>query len=234
MEGLFTGDNRKTKPTIAGRLAESIRARILTGDLAPGTKLNLDRMRDELSVSVGSLREAVTRLVADGLIRAEEQRGYHVAPISLANLEEVTELRMALEPEALRASMGNGGLDWETGVMASLYRLNHTPRIPGDGVSLEAWESAHNAFHLALIERCDKPLLMQFQRVLMNMNDRYRRIFLKTDSSQRDVSQEHTAIAEAAVGGDEDRAAELLKQHIERTGTALRRAIEDALPAPGT
>jgi len=221
------------KPTIASRLADALRAEILSGELKPGARLNLDRMRDDRAVSVSSLREAVTRLVADGLITVEEQRGYHVAPISLANLAEVTRLRMELEPLALRSAIANGALDWETGVMAALYRLNRTVRLPGDSASLEAWESAHNAYHFALIERCDMPLLMRILRMLIAMNNRYRRIFLDTGHDQRDMIEEHTAIAEAAAGRDAERAAKLLEAHIERTGTTLRKLLTAHLPEAG-
>jgi DNA-binding GntR family transcriptional regulator len=218
--------------TIAGRLADEMRAQILAGTLAPGARLNLDRMRDEMSVSVSSLREAVTRLVADGLVTVEEQRGYRVAPVSLADLDEITALRMELEPLALRAAIRNGGLDWETDVMAALYRLNRTDRRAGDPDSVEAWETAHNAFHRALIDRCDMPLLMRFHGMLMNMNDRYRRIFAITGQAQRNVAEEHTGIAEAATTRDADRAAALLEAHIQRTGHALRERLRGALPDP--
>ncbi len=216
--------------TIAGRLAEEMRAQILAGDFAPGARLNLDRMRDEMSVSVSSLREAVTRLVADGLVTVEEQRGYRVAPVSLADLDEITALRMEMEPLALRAAIRNGGLDWETDLMAALYRLNRTDRRADDQASVEAWEVAHNAFHRALIDRCDMPLLMRFHTMLMNMNDRYRRIFAITGQSQRNVAEEHTGIAEAATRREADRAASLLQAHIERTGHALRDRLRGALP----
>ncbi len=223
-------DRKGGKPTLAGKLTQTLRDQILSGALAPGEKINLVRLRDAHEVSGSSLREAVTRLVADGLMTAEEQRGYHVAPTSLDNLAEVTLLRMRLEPFALGMSIENGGLDWETETMAALYRLNRTERRPDDAQSVEAWETAHNAFHHALISRCEMPLLTQFLHVLMNMNDRYRRIFLKTGRSQRDVNEEHTAIAEAAVSRAADLAAKLLEAHIERTGATLRRLLTDRLP----
>ncbi len=227
---LFEPEIRSSKPTIAGRITEDLRARIVSGDLAPGARLNLDRLRDESKVSVASVREAVTRLVADGLVTVEEQRGYRVAPVSAANLAEVTRLRMDLEPLALRSAIANGGLDWETDVMAALYRLNHTARNAGDPDSLEAWETAHNAFHHSLVARCDMPLLMRFRRVLMVMNERYRRIFLAAGSEQRDLAAEHTAIAEAAVRRKADTAAARLAEHIERTGAALQKKLEGRLP----
>ncbi|MCI4665978.1 MAG: GntR family transcriptional regulator [Neomegalonema sp.] len=225
---------RSAKPTLAGQLTETIRDQILTGALAPGEKINLEKMRASLEVSGSSLREAVTRLVADGLMTAEEQRGYNVAPVSLANLAEVTLLRMRLEPLALRLSIANGGLEWETAAMAALYRLNNTERRVDDAEALEAWEAAHNAFHIALIDRCDMPLLRQFLRTLMAMNDRYRRIFLETKRDQRDVAEEHATIAEAAVRHDADKAAALLEAHIERTGATLRKLLADALPVETT
>ncbi|WP_202913023.1 GntR family transcriptional regulator [Acuticoccus sediminis] len=223
-------DTTKGKATVAGRVADRLREQILLGQLEPGRKLKLDALRDSFGISVSSLREAVTRLVADGLLVAEEQKGYTVAPISLANLDEVTRLRMELEPLALRAAIANGGLDWETDVTAAVYRLNHTVRVPGDAASVEAWELAHNAFHLALIDRCDMPLLLSFHRTLMNMNDRYRRIFMARSEEQRDVTQEHAAIAEAATRRDGEAAAALLAAHIDRTGAALRKMLQDALP----
>ena len=218
-------EKKRPKPTIAGQIAGDLRSRILSGELAPGSKLNLDHLRDDMSVSVSSIREAVTRLVADGLLTAEEQKGYHVAPISLGNLDEVTSLRVQLEPFALRLAIANGGLDWETDVTAALYRLNNTVRTMGDPESLVAWEQAHNAFHQALIDRCDMPVLLRFYRILMSMNDRYRALFMSAGQDQRDLAQEHSCIAEAALKRDADKAGSLLAAHIERTGASLRKRL---------
>jgi GntR family transcriptional regulator, carbon starvation induced regulator len=221
---------RTGKPTVVGKLTEQLRADILRGALAPGAPLNLDNMRGAMQVSVSTLREAVTRLVSSGLIEAEEQKGYRVMPISLSNLAEVTRLRMELEPMALTAAIANGGLDWEAEVVGALHRLNRTERRSGDTPSIEAWEAAHTAFHRALLVRCDMPLLLGFIDGLHNMNDRYRRILLATHPGQRNVAEEHSAIAEAAVARRIDDAERLLKAHLERTGSSLRRLLNDTLP----
>ena len=120
------------KRRIAGRIAEGLRARVLSGSLQPGAKVNLERLRQDYAVSLSSQRGAIMRLSFDGLIETEEQRGDRVAPMSPGNLSEVTEPRMELEPLALRKAIRNGRLDWETNVMASLYRPNHTARDPKD------------------------------------------------------------------------------------------------------
>ncbi|GGA61957.1 GntR family transcriptional regulator [Pelagibacterium lentulum] len=218
------------KPTMAGQIEVQLRHDILHGILAPGAKLNLDKLRSSMDVGLSPLREAVTRLVAEGLIEAEAQRGYTVTPISVANLNEVCALRLELEPYALRKSIENGGLDWETAVMGALYRLNKTDRIPGDPVSLANWEVANNAFHLTLVERCDMPLLIKMYKSLVSMNDRYRHIYLKAVAVQRDVIDEHTAIAQAAVERRANDAAALLARHIERSTNNLRLLISADLP----
>ncbi len=132
---------------------------------------------------------------------------------------------------ALGAAIENGGLDWETGVMAALYRVNRIRRDPGDPATLDVWEAAHRGFHLALIERCDMPLMLRFARVLYDLNDRYRRIVIGTWPNARNVTDEHTAIAEAAVARRGDEAAALLRAHLERTAAALRALLADRLPA---
>ena len=75
--------------------------------------------------------------------------------------------------------------------------------------------------------------VMRILRMLIAMNNRYRRIFLDTGHDQRDMIEEHTAIAEAAAGRDAERAAKLLEAHIERTGTTLRRLLTAHLPEAG-
>jgi GntR family transcriptional regulator, carbon starvation induced regulator len=218
------------RPTLAGSVEATLRYEILRGVLAPGEKLNLDRLREKLGVGLSPLREAVNRLVSDGLILAEAQKGYAVTPISLANLNEVCDLRLELEPYALRRSIERGGLDWESEVIGALHRLKRTERIVGDADSREAWEAANNAFHLALIARCDMPLLLKMYHSLIALNDRYRHIYLSAAGLQRDVTDEHIAIADAAVQRRADQAVALLKDHIRLSTENLRRLIAQTLP----
>lgn len=218
------------KRTIASRVESTLRHDILHGTLAPGSRLNLDRLRETLGVGLSPLREAVMHLVSDGLIVAEAQKGYTITPISVANLDEVCDLRLELEPYALMKSIERGGLDWEASVMGALHRLNRTERVANDQASQDAWEAANNAFHLALVERCDMPLLMKMYHSLVSLNDRYRHIYLKATGIQRDVIDEHTAIAEAAVDRRSDEACDLLRAHITRSTGNLRHLIADALP----
>jgi DNA-binding GntR family transcriptional regulator len=219
------------KLTLAAQIEARLRHEILHGVLEPGEKLNLDRLRETMSVGLSPLREAVNRLVAAGLIEMEAMKGYTVTPISVANLDEVAALRVELEPYALRRSIANGGLDWESDVMGALHRLNRTLRVPGDANSLAGWEAANNTFHEVLIARCDMPLLMKMYHSLVALNDRYRHIYLTATPIQREVIDEHTAIAHAAIERRADEAAALLTGHITRSTDNLRRLIAAELPS---
>lgn len=218
------------KETLASRLAVTLREAILSGTLVPGSKINLDRLRETYSVSVSPLREAVSRLVSDGLVEFEDQRGYRVTPVSRDNLEEIHRLRVDLEVLALGYSIDRGSLDWEGQVMGALHRLDRIDRQENRPEALEAWEAAHRTFHLELTGGSGMPHLIRFCATLHNLNDRYRRIFLEKNPGDPHVREEHRAIAEAAVSRRRDDACELLATHIERTGTRLRSRLSSRLP----
>jgi DNA-binding GntR family transcriptional regulator len=215
------------KNTIASQLVHRLREAILLGDLKPGSKINLERARESFEVSLSPLREALARLIADGLVEFEDNRGYRVAPVSLSNLSEITHLRTEFECLALRNAMSVGDINWEGDVMRSLHRLNRTLRDSARPETLEQWEAAHSRFHLTLIAGCNMPQLLNFCRVLLNLNDRYRRIFLQTRPGDRNVAAEHSEIAEGAVARDVEFACGRLREHIQRTGTNLRNYLAE-------
>ena len=222
--GGFADDGRNT---IGSQLASRLREAIISGELQAGSKINLEKARQAFNVSLSPLREGLARLISDGLVEFEDNRGYRVSPISLANLEEITSLREELEVFALRESMRVGDVEWEGNIMRTLHRLNRTERDAARPETFERWEAVHRDFHLTLISGCEKPLLLHFCSLLLNLNDRYRRVFLNRTSGDRNVSQEHSEIAQGAVARDVDFACEKLRQHIHRTGTNLRKHLTE-------
>ena len=207
--------------TMSTQLTNRLREEIISGALKPGAKINLALAREHFGVSLSPLREALARLVSDGLAEFEDNRGYRVAPVSLKNLAEVTQLRTEFECSALRHAMSVGDVEWEADVMRDLYRLNRIARDPAQPETLAQWEAAHAEFHMTLIAGCSMPLLQNTCRVLHNLNDRYRRIFLRAEGGDRNVAAEHTEIATLAVRRDIEPACDSLRDHIQRTGTNL-------------
>ena len=226
-------DQEADKNTISTRLVTHLREAILRGEIAPGSKINLEKLRKTFSVSLSPAREALARLTSAGLVELHDNRGYTVAPVSLSNLVEITQLRAEFETLALDAAMQMGDLAWESEIMRSLHRLNRTERVPDDPRTLEAWELAHRNFHLALLKGCQMPILLGFCVMLHNLNDRYRRLFLQRTGGDREVEHEHNQIAQGTVARDRDFARERLREHILRTGHNLQAAIGAYLEAEG-
>ena len=91
--------------SVAATTYDRIRHDIIFGKLRPGTKLKLNPLRVNYGVSVTTLREILNRLVSDGFVRAEEQRGFFVSSVSKDDLIEISQLRILLECSALEASI---------------------------------------------------------------------------------------------------------------------------------
>lgn len=218
----------ETGSTLASSLVKRLRHAILTGELAPGTKLRLEALRERLGLTLSRspLREALSRLGAEGLVVIEDQRGYRVAPVSEKNLHEIAKLRIHFETLALREAIAQGDHKWEADVVAAQYRLAKVPRTDGmPPEQQEIWEHQHRNFHLVLLQACDMPLLLAYCSTLHDLNDRYRRLFLSHHPFDRDVQGEHRAIVEATLERNAELACQLLAQHIERTTSNIHAAL---------
>jgi GntR family carbon starvation induced transcriptional regulator len=219
------GRPEAASPTLASGIASQLRTLIAEGRIAPAEKLRLDDLRADFGVSLSPLREALSRLTAEGFVVVEDQRGWRVAPVSEENLIEVTALRREMETFALREAIRRGDDRWEGEVVASLHRLGKFEKPGKSGVRVGEWEAAHRELHQTLLSACNMPLLLQFCTTLHDLGDRYRRIFLEKHPLDRDVAAEHARICEAALARRADQACVLLRDHIERTGTNVLQAL---------
>jgi DNA-binding GntR family transcriptional regulator len=214
-------------PALRGRtrsteIWERLRSDIVETRLQPGTKLQFDQMRQVYDVGLSPLREALFRLSATGLVVLKDQRGFSVAPVSTADLLDVTRLRLELEPWALRMSIEKGTEEWEAEVLAATHRLSkEQKRLSHVRPELnDAWEVHHRAFHRILVSACDSPWLLKVRDQLYDHTDRYRRLHVRYAPARDDVA-EHRALMEAAVTHNVDAATQLLRQHISATADEL-------------
>lgn len=219
----------------------ALRREIIDGALAPGAKLRTDELRERYKMGASTLREALTRLLGEALVTAEGQRGFRVAPISLDDFRDLTEVRKLIETEALRQSIAQGDEAWESRVVAAYYRLSKTEeRLAEDPVRYwTQFEERNREFHSALIAGCLSRWLNQIYAMLYQQSERYRRISVAKRTVPRDVHAEHKAIFEATMARDSQRACRLLEDHIDRTLMVLQQTMGGAASAkpkgrPGT
>jgi len=222
-------DGSRAPRTLTSAVLERLRADILSAKLIPGQKLHIAGLAAQFSVSFGAVREALSRLVADGLVQASDQRGFRVSPVSRADLEDVTHTRIDIEGLALRRSIARGDQLWLDAVEREFTALSAIPfEDPNDPeANNEPWLKRHRSFHRALVSACGSSWLLGFRDVLHEQSERYRRLSSRRESGQhRDVAAEHAAIVAAVVRRDADTAVAALAEHFL---TTMRR-VELAIP----
>lgn len=211
---------------------KALRGDILAGRLIPGQKLPFAELCANYSVSVGVIREALSRLVEQGLVQVEPQQGFRVTPISGPDLVYLTEARREIETLTLRHAIAEGGVSWESEVLAAHYRLRRCPRLdPEDPVRLnDDWVEAHAVFHATLLDGCRNPRLKAIALQLRDSAELYRRWSVPLGHRpQRDIEGEHQAIVDAVTAGDTEGAIQALDHHIALTTELL---LDSGLAVP--
>lgn len=193
---------------------ESIKHDIIFGQLAPGSKLKLEGLKERYSASVSTLRETLNRLSSEGFVAAEEQRGFFVRPVSNEDMVEIANLRVLLECHALKQSIENGDADWEGDLVAAHHKLHRMEKrmLEGDFSEKETWKRYDWEFHLALIRACNSQNLLSLHA---NIFDQYLRYQMLVLTNRGEIAaREHKEMLDAALSRNAYRAAELLERHI--------------------
>ncbi|RDI68505.1 DNA-binding GntR family transcriptional regulator [Nocardia pseudobrasiliensis] len=199
-----------------------LREAIMRGEHAPGDALKPQDLARAQGVSLAVVREALVRLVGEGLADRLPNRGFAVPEFTDRRWQEIAEARRTIEPAMLRMSIERGDLDWEARVRAAHHRLARTPPFtPRDGdYYSEAWSEAHRSFHRTLLEGCANHALLETFDRLWTASELARRLSARRNP-HRDGAEEHRRLEESALSRDADTAAEVLTRHLSLTAEAL-------------
>ncbi|MET7982867.1 MULTISPECIES: GntR family transcriptional regulator [unclassified Streptomyces] len=210
------------KQMLSEQVHTRLRGAIMRGDHAPGDALKPQDLAREQGVSLAVTREALVRLVGEGLADRLPNRGFAVPSFSDHRWQEIAEARRTIEPVMLRMSVERGDVDWEARVRAAHHRLVRTPAyVPEEGEYYTGtWAEAHRVFHRTLLEGCgNRALLETFDR-LWTASELARR-WSAHRNPDRDGTKEHRMLEEAVLARDADTAAAVLVQHLTLTAAAL-------------
>lgn len=218
--------------TLAERAADQVRHAILSGAIAPGSKLHIQRLSAQFGLSATPMREGLTRLASTGgLVQAVGQRGFRVQPMSLSDLQDIQRMRHLVEGEAMRLAVEHGDLQWEQGIVAALHGLkslgfgSHETLPAGEPL----FDRAHRAFHTALLAGCGSPRLLQAHAELHDQIYRYRIVLRLVPRRKALTDRDHAALARHALARDARAAVEALHAHIDLTTQALLQLPADTL-----
>jgi DNA-binding GntR family transcriptional regulator len=214
--------------SIGDRAYERIRADIVFGRLAPAARLRLDRLAQDYGASVSTLREILSRLSSEGLVVAEGQRGFEVAPVSGEGFEDVAAMRLLLETHAIPMSFAAGDLEWEAHVLAAHHKLAVMERrmTAGEREDTEVWKRYDREFHQALIEACGSQTLLDLYGGVFDQYLRYQMVAVVFRGSI--AAEEHRRLLECALSRDAGGACEVLARHV--NGCVAHTLESGALP----
>lgn len=197
--------------------------RILEGELEPGAKLNEEDIAGELNVSRGPVREAFRALESAGLVRTEKNRGVFVRQVSVAEADDIYEVRAGLD-ELIGRLLAQRV---QPSQLAELRELLKKMQQAARSRSVEDYYPLNVRFHDRLAEFTGNRTLLAVYRRLVNELHLYRRATLARGPDSFPIStREHADIVEALARRDADRAGALLYEHAMESRDRLHAALE--------
>lgn len=214
--------HRSDTPSVSSYVLACIRGDILTGQFAPGTKLRLKVLAARYAASLAPVREALAVLSGAGLVLAENQRGFRVAPASRTDLIDIVLMRQQMEGMALERAIEMGDDKWIREICRAYDAFRGlSTRAGGNDPITDAWEAHHREFHFALISHCGSPTLLNFCSQLHDRFDRYRRLALPSSSYMAATADDHEDLKDAVTKRDKKLSMALLSQHIQAIGDVV-------------
>ncbi len=213
--------------TLADAAATRLRGEILSGGLRPAERLRLRALSERFGIGATPLREALSRLAAEGFVVAEGQRGFSVPPVTRAHLADITASRQIAEIEALKLAMRHGDAAWEDGIVSTLALLGAEVhrRAPTDAWQ-DAYEAKHHAFHRALVAGCPWASLLAFCDEMYMQKTRYRRLLKAATQNWSAMLRAHEELARLALAREAIPATAALRRHIGSTAEAVLAMLE--------
>ncbi|MGL5007483.1 MAG: FCD domain-containing protein [Plesiomonas sp.] len=215
--------------TITDKIFHIIKKDILLGILKPSQKLVVAELKARYGVGASPIREALIKLSWSKFVCIEPQKGCWVAPVSIAELEDILETRQILERILLTKSIEQGGEEWELNVLTSHHKLARIDDPANPNIDYDEWEIRHNQFHLALFSGSNNPKMQEFLQNILEQIARYRHVWVSVhldyDKRYHD-NGEHEKLMQAVLNRDTARAIMLTEQHSSRAFDLFKKSIQ--------
>ena len=196
------------KTTLSNQITKALTDQIIRGQLAPDEKLRQDHIAREFDASHVPVREALLRLEARGLVVSIPRRGMRVAPFDPSDMREIREMRLALEPVALRHAIPL--------MTAAQRQAAEAARLACDQAQdLITWERANRRFHHAILVACAMPRMLAEIGNLQVLSARHLLATWNSSWEER-TDRDHRAIMAAIAARDADTAVSVLQRHLQR------------------
>jgi DNA-binding GntR family transcriptional regulator len=211
----------ENRDTLHLKVSNVIREAIIRGDFKPGERLKQSDLAESLGVSRMPIREAFRKLESEGLIELEPHKGAIVKSIKIDDIEEIYTLRAQLEKMAVFQSVGRFSEQ-------DLKRLSELADQMDSAEDVEDFVSFNIEFHKLLIKHCRWNRLNTFISSLWSGFPQQTPHLIQgqTETSNK----EHRQILDAILNNEKEKAAELVAEHILRTGDLLIQSLKKDAP----
>jgi DNA-binding GntR family transcriptional regulator len=210
------------------RAYRDVRRRILNGALEPGKPISQVGLAAELAVSRTPLREALRLLENEGLVESDYNRRVRAKPLTMADLETLTAMRLLVEPFGVLLTVPTLDAEHLAAIAATMNALHDQAAADRDPAMIAP---LHRQFHFSLFAGAEGRLRRHVED-LWDHAERYRHIYLKAAAEHEALlaltKREHELIAAAAAAGDAQLCAERVGEHIARTSLAVIQHVDIA------
>lgn len=206
---------------------DALREAIISGDLEDGEPLRQEEIGKLFNTSRIPVREALTRLEQQGLVKTTRYKGAVVSGISDTDVDEIFDMRALLESAIIRHAVPR--MSSEALESARQYCDDFT-----SSTEPATWGDLNRRFHCILYEEADRPNHMAMINLILDRIDRYLRAQLSLTEGMETASREHEKILQACVEGDAERAGRLTEEHVLGAKGALLTFLRNRREAKGT
>jgi len=210
--------------SIQEAVVESIRQRILNGELKPGQRLVQDELTSELGVSRTPIREALNQLAHEGLVTVSDHRRTFVAEFSISDLLETYTMRAALESHAAYLAAKRITEPELRHLESILSSMGHAYQ----NNQLELLISTHHDFHAGINEAAQSPRLSKLILQYLELSRIYQRMAFENGRNAADPIRDHLEIWMTLNKHEAEAAARLTRAHLERTAAGLLEHLKEA------
>jgi DNA-binding GntR family transcriptional regulator len=214
----------RTSTSSQGEVAyAALRRRIIHCELEPGERITEAQLASETRIGKTPVREALTRLIQDGLVRSMPGHGYEVTPITLGDVQDLYNFRLIIEPAAAQLAAGHVSA-------TDLRRLDELCAArfsTADKESQSRYLQANYLFHTTIADASGNRRLAGAVRRALEESERLFHLSSALKKSGDDIAHEHTELVDALIAGDGETARKLTLAHL----TASQRRVLDALLA---
>lgn len=211
-----------TKQSLPEMIADDLRERILSGEMAEGEAIRQEALAEDYDVSRMPIREALKRLNAEGLVQWENNRGGTVTKHSLHEIGEIFDLRILIETDLFRRAIP---LMTEENFARCAILLEQM-EVSYDQGDVAHWGTLNYDYHLALYAAAGRSLAKELLDRINLQSDRYVRMHLSVMKQRARARAEHEGLLAHARAGEVDAACQLLADHIGRTKDQLLAMID--------